>query len=445
MVFINRRERGLRSLGWRGTGALACALALVSCSTSGSKPEDSATSNRQRLGFSPALWPSEGPAPISESGYVNTLPAPFDSDATGAVERILIDPAVPTGAYVASINGGVFKTANYTTILSGTLPTWTAQTDQLPSLSMGDIAIDPTNNQRLVAATGCVTSGALCGASGLLYVSPNGGSSWSVTNDPLLSGQVIQGVTVRGQTILAGTGSWSATGGIYRRTLDAGTFQSLAGVGGLPASFGAVYDLIADPTDANRYYAVIASNGSGNDGGLYRTSDAGTTWVRVSNNDTNAKGLNFMLGQYLPPIPPATWPPQSYVSNARLAIGPTGKLYVVVALLGQAIYIAENGAVSYTPPHSGNKGKNPIVGGWYSKKMKSNCANPVTVVDWIEPGPKDRTRTGGLVMCPVKFPNSTAKYKLYANTRAFDQKDCKAIVGIQEVANEASFGAWAYW
>jgi len=77
--------------------------------------------------------------------------------------------------------------------------------------------------------------------------------------------------------------------------------------------------------------------------------------------------------------------------------------------------------------------------------MKSNCANPVTVVDWIEPGPKDRTRTGGLVMCPVKFPNSTAKYKLYANTRAFDQKDCKAIVGIQEVANEASFGAWAYW
>ena len=53
-----------------------------------------------------------------------------------------------------SVNGGVFKTADYTTIFSDppTRPTWVTTTDQLPSLSLGDLAIDPLDSQRI--ATG---------------------------------------------------------------------------------------------------------------------------------------------------------------------------------------------------------------------------------------------------------------------------------------------------
>jgi len=109
---------------------------------------------------------------------------------------------------------------------------------------------------------------------------------------------------------------------------------------------------------------------------------------------------------------------------------------------GQRIYIAQDGAVSYTSAHSGSMGGDAIANGWYNKRTYFTSGTHVTVVGWKEPGSKKGE--GGLLMCPVKIPGSPAKYKLYANRRGFNQKDCKAIRGIKLVENAASTGTWQY-
>ncbi len=75
-------------------------------------------------------------------------------------------------------------------------------------------------------------------------------------------------MTVNGDTILVATGVSGVAGGLYLRASDTDPFVSLAPSGNLPAAFGPVFELIADSTDATSYYAVLASNGAGNNGGL---------------------------------------------------------------------------------------------------------------------------------------------------------------------------------
>lgn len=104
--------------------------------------------------------------------------------------------------------------------------------------------------------------------------------------------------------------------------------------------------------------------------------------------------------------------------------------------------------MSYTEAHSPSFPPGSVAEGWYYKTMVSNCRPSVTVVDWLEPLPADHTRTGGLLLCPVAAPHGNRTgapaYKLYANTRAFNQTGCIGAVGILERGNAAEFGAWEY-
>jgi|GEM_PF-6549919 len=361
---LSRKERGgRRFLLW----ILGPLVALGGCSTKQTDETDLGA-KEQNLGTTPATWPSLGPQPIKFPVPDRTLPGQFGGDSTGAVERVLLDPANPTGAYVASVNGGVWKTADYTSILAvpAARPSWVTTTDQLPSLSLGDLAIDPLDSQRIVTGTGCVTSGGLCGEDGLIYLSTNGGTSWTTTVDPLLHSSAakrkIQGITVRGQTILVATGAAAGTGGIYRRTSDAGSFESRAGLGGLPATMGAVFDLVADPSEPGAYYALITSDFVGAGGGVYRTADSGTTWARVSDNDANPRGLNVALSQ--------SQALGQWVDNARLAIAPTGELFVVVARRGRAAYVA----------HTNDQGASWATMDLPSLLWGASAAGPVPVV-----------------------------------------------------------------
>ena len=76
-------------------------------------------------------WQPQGPAPISQAS------APINPNV-GAVQDVVVDPDRPDTIYIATVNGGVWKTTNGT----NSSPNWTPLTDQLPSLSTSAITID---------------------------------------------------------------------------------------------------------------------------------------------------------------------------------------------------------------------------------------------------------------------------------------------------------------
>jgi hypothetical protein len=76
-------------------------------------------------------WEPQGPAPVTEiSGSLN--------QNVGAVQDLAVDPDRPDTIYIATVNGGVWKTTNG----SAASPTWAPVTDQIPSLSTSAITID---------------------------------------------------------------------------------------------------------------------------------------------------------------------------------------------------------------------------------------------------------------------------------------------------------------
>ncbi|MFO0848156.1 MAG: FG-GAP-like repeat-containing protein [Gemmataceae bacterium] len=86
-------------------------------------------------------WLPSGPAPTVEAGtqLAGATPNSNFSQRTGAVEAITPHPTNPNIAFAGGVNGGVWRTSNAT----ATNPTWTPLTDQLPSLSVADMAMNP--------------------------------------------------------------------------------------------------------------------------------------------------------------------------------------------------------------------------------------------------------------------------------------------------------------
>src|ERR1041385_4226081 len=85
------------------------------------------------------LWVEQGPGP-------NTVPNNSGfTEVSGAIQAIAADPSNPNRIFVATVNGGIWRTEN----AMAAAPTWVPLTDQQPSLSMGCIAfspLDPAHN-----------------------------------------------------------------------------------------------------------------------------------------------------------------------------------------------------------------------------------------------------------------------------------------------------------
>src|SRR6266498_3021923 len=74
-------------------------------------------------------WRDQGPGPISSAG--SSVGATF----AGAINGIAADAFNANLMFVATVNGGVWRSMNAT----ATTPQWTTATDQFPSFSMGSV------------------------------------------------------------------------------------------------------------------------------------------------------------------------------------------------------------------------------------------------------------------------------------------------------------------
>lgn len=170
----------------------------------------------------------------------------------GATGGRITDLEMPSGnttkIYAGTATGGIFRSNNLGN-------TWAPIFDNQSSLSIGDIAIAPSNNNLLYVGTG----------------EPN-----------------------------AGGGSLAYDGtGIYK-SIDGGNSWQPGGL----ENCGSTGRIAIDPSDPNRVFAAMMGDlfADGPDRGIYRTLDGGNSWQKVLGVSDSTGGIDVVIDPQQPQI-----------------------------------------------------------------------------------------------------------------------------------------------
>lgn len=189
--------------------------------------------------------------------------------------------------FLASASGGVFRSDN-----AGT--TWTPIFDHYPSLSIGDIALFQPNPDIVWVGTGEANNRNSVGWGDGIWKSTDGGQSF--TNMGLRDTRQIAKVVTHprdpGVVYVAAIGAlWGYSGdrGVFKTTDGGRTWTRLSG--GLPddGRHGAT-DLVMDPSDPEVLYVAFYHrlrqpwhfHSGGPLGGIFKSSDGGRTWSKLT-------------------------------------------------------------------------------------------------------------------------------------------------------------------
>lgn len=281
------------------------------------------------------IWQPLGPFAATDGQVENVSP---DDEVVGAIHTVLAHPTDPNTLYIGATNGGVWKTTN----AIATRPNWTPLTDDMPSSAIGAMIFDRAdpNFETIYAGTGRYSSfGRIGGDRVGLLRTVDGGDSWEVV-DPggTLRGKNISGVYANGDTIVVSVNTADSFDpnnvGVFR-SVDGGEsfYQVSTGDGsftGLPA--GVAYDLFSDPIDPNVIYtsSVFSDGFGGGQAGVYKSTDQGDSWTKVSNSLMDAlidNGTSNFTG----------------TSNLEITVGNSNNVYVAIINSGRADGIFRSG------------------------------------------------------------------------------------------------------
>lgn len=261
-----------------------------------------------------ARWLAQGPGPILWGQVENVTP---NNEVVGAVHTVLAHPTNADLLYVGATNGGIWRTDDATSMR----PTWRPLTDHANSLSIGAMAFDVEDVNTLIAGIGRYSSfgGAGGDRTGLL-LSRDGGETWRALEDRLFPplGNV-SGVAMRGDRIVASLARWD--GGAVRSADGGASWDAIPDL----SLDQYVFDLVADPSDADRLYVTVEQRG------VFRSDDGGATWRNVSSHDP------VLTGAFTRTVRRDGRTGNN--NNAELAVGADGRVFVAVLVGGQANYI----------------------------------------------------------------------------------------------------------
>ena len=202
---------------------------------------------------------------------------------SGRIADIAINPDNENEWYAAVGSGGVWKTVN-----AGT--TWQPLTDNQSFYSTGSITIDPNNTNTIWLGTGENVGGRHVGVGKGVFLSLDGGKTWK--NKGLNKSEHISKIIVNkknsNNVFVASQGPlWSSGGdrGLYK-SIDGGKSWSLV----LSVNkWTGVTDVVVDPRDENIMYAatwqrhrnVAAYMGGGPGTKLFKSTDGGDSWRQL--------------------------------------------------------------------------------------------------------------------------------------------------------------------
>jgi photosystem II stability/assembly factor-like uncharacterized protein len=206
----------------------------------------------------------------------NGLPA--ISTAVIAATDVLFDPTTPTTAYVACWGSGIYKSSNAT----AANPSWTRLAGGFPTTGLGrlSIAISPTSPltlYALVANSGDTLNG--------LYVTYDGGANWAdiAAANPVITvygaytSNVAVDISIPDVVYISGLSLYKA--------VKNGTTWTVTDIG--QSIHADNHAFASHPTNHLVIYA-------GNDGGVYKSSDGGSTW-----DDTFNEGLTITQFEFI--------------------------------------------------------------------------------------------------------------------------------------------------
>lgn len=237
-------------------------------------------------------WTPAGPVYLTE-GY-----NPSNQKDNGRIWNIAVDPSNSSHILIFSDSGGIWQTTN-----NGT--TWTPQTDDYPSFNVsynnnsGAIAFSASSPNIVYANTQPAEDGW-----GGVIESTDGGSTWNeiatynnilgtnyYTNmrDMLVDPANPNNVEFDCRYSWYVGPTWGNLGGVYKSTNGGTTWtNTFQGCIGIPGPC-----LVASSSNfSNQYFANASNIGSNPTAGIYRSTNAGTSWSVVSGPWSSVSGLS---------------------------------------------------------------------------------------------------------------------------------------------------------
>jgi photosystem II stability/assembly factor-like uncharacterized protein len=218
---------------------------------------------------------------------------------SGRIVDLAVFEGDPSIFYAASASGGLLKTIN-----GGA--SWENVFDSQPTVSIGDVAINPTDPNVVWVGTGEANNRQSSSWGDGIYKSTDGGKTWKHMGlrETQHIGRIVVDPNDTDIVYVAAVGRlWGANKerGIFK-TVDGGlTWQHVLAIN---ENTGAV-DLVMDPANSKvlltaayqRRRTGFGFNGGGPDSGIYKTVDGGRTWRKITAGlppgDTGRIGLDI--------------------------------------------------------------------------------------------------------------------------------------------------------
>lgn len=208
---------------------------------------------------------------------------------SGRVVDLAVHPRNKNLYYVAVASGGVWKTAN-----NGA--SWTPVFDDQPSYSIGCLALDPRNPNTIWVGTGENNSQRSVGYGDGVYKSLDGGKSWSRVGLDKSEhvGRILLDPRNPNVVYVAAQGPlWNAGGdrGLYKSVDGGKTWKRILHV----SDNTGFTDVVCDPRNPDvllaasyqrRRHVWTLING-GPESAIYRSTDAGATWNKITSGLPN--------------------------------------------------------------------------------------------------------------------------------------------------------------
>ncbi len=291
---------------------------------------------------------------------------------SGRIDDFAVLESNPAVFYVASATGGLWKTVNQGT-------TFEAQFTNETTSSIGDVAIAPNDANHVWVGTGENNNRQSSSWGEGIFKSTDGGKTWKNMGlrDTKHIARIIVDPVDHDVVYVAALGSlWGAGGerGVYK-TMDGGlTWQRVLAT---DEHTGAT-ELVMDPSNNKTLYAATyqrrrapwGMNGGGTGSAIWKSSDAGRTWTKLTKGipegalgriglDVYRKNANIVYariehakesGTYRSEDAGASWtkmsatnPRPMYFSQIRIDPNNDQRIYV----LGVALHVSDDGGKTF--------------------------------------------------------------------------------------------------
>ena len=237
----------------------------------------------------------------------------------GRVDDIAVVESNPSTIYVGFATGGVWKSVN-----NGT--TWTPIFDEYPVSSIGDIAIAPSNPDVVYVGTGEPNNRQSSSFGAGVYKSIDGGKTFELVG--LDKTQSIARIVVHPKdpniayaAVVGHLFGPNPDRGLYKTTDGGKTWTNTKFID----NDTGFTDVVMDPSNPNVLYAASYQrrrtpwgfNGAGPGSGIWKTSNAGKSWTKLTGNGLPTNPVIGRVGLDIARSRPQT-------IYASIEVGPSG-------------------------------------------------------------------------------------------------------------------------